>query len=99
MPVSSRGTGDSPGWQALPVKDAILAYNVGSSSIKFAVFSRENDRLCDGAIRGIGSAQAGFSVRVPEATSPTDRKVSARDHEQALGIVLDWLNAKGRAGA
>lgn len=77
------------------MKDAILAYNVGSSSIKFAVFSRENDRLCDGAIRGIGSAQAGFSVRVPEATSPTDRKVSARDHEQALGIVLDWLEREG----
>jgi acetate kinase len=81
----------------MTVKDAILAYNAGSSSIKFAVFSRDHDRLCVGTIRGIGSAQAEFSICGTEATGTTDIKVTANDHRQALDIVLDWLEREGTA--
>jgi acetate kinase len=73
-------------------KDAILTYNAGSSSIKFAVFPRQpgGNRLLAGEIRDIGGRQAVFSARGPEA-GQTHHDVAAQDHGQALHAVLDFL--------
>jgi acetate kinase len=71
--------------------DAILVYNAGSSSIKFAVFSRQHDRLCAGSISGIGGSQAVFTVHGAHTADTTDLTVTANNHGQALHVIMDWL--------
>jgi len=81
------------------MNDAILVINAGSSSIKFAVFSRIADnelcRLYSGVVDGIGG-QASFAVT---STQPEQRKhnkvtndsLHAENHSQALQHILNWL--------
>lgn len=76
------------------MQDAILVINAGSSSIKFAVFSRDMAeknpcRLHYGSVAGIG-AQARFVVRQAD-NPPRKQGVSAESHAQALAIILEWL--------
>jgi acetate kinase len=68
--------------------DHLLTLNAGSSSIKYALFTRDGARLVSGGqIDGIGVAQG---------TSPTP----ARTHDDALAEVLAGLRAQGiRVGA
>lgn len=82
----------------MSAEDAILAYNAGSSSIKFAVFPQQagGKRLLAGEIREIGGPQATFATHGP-GTGTTHRPVAANDHGQALHAVLDFL-AHGMAG-
>jgi len=83
------------------MKDAVLVVNVGSSSIRFAVFGHataEGDlfRFCSGAVAGIG-ARPRFATyrsktgRETNASSKT-KAVAAQNHHQALQVILDWLD-------
>jgi len=77
------------------MNDVVLVYNAGSSSIKFALFSRaENDtlvRLFSGSISGIGGTQATFAAHGVKAADTTESTVTADNHSQAQHIILDWL--------
>jgi acetate kinase len=80
--------------------EAILVINAGSSSIKFAVFAREAAmsepcRLYSGNVEAIGK-QARFSITLAEVEqegsgASTQHPVVARNHQQALQTILDWL--------
>ena len=77
----------------------ILALNVGSSSIKFAVFAMHEtesppSQHCRGEIEGIGG-QTHFFMR-PAAEQPGKHKavrktISAGNHAEALQYILNWL--------
>jgi acetate kinase len=77
------------------VNDVVLVYNAGSSSIKFALFSRAEseplERLFSGSISGIGGTQATFTAHGVAAGDTTETSVTADNHSQALHIILDWL--------
>lgn len=83
--------------------NAILVINAGSSSIKFAIFSLDAassapSQLVRGTVDGIG-LQARFSVYIEQTplgniNCPSRDIVTAKDHEQALLVILDWLHQK-----
>lgn len=69
-------------------QNAVLVLNVGSSSVKFRVFSKEKDLplLATGRITGIGSRPL-FSIKGHES-----RQLEAGlTQKQALKKVLDWI--------
>lgn len=75
--------------------DAILVINAGSSSLKSALY-----RLHDGAgfepvFRGLVEEIGGNSrmrvTRAPDGRAPIDQAIAARDHDQAMQALLDWL--------
>jgi acetate kinase len=76
----------------IPMRDACLALNAGSSSLKFAVFDVQRQPLLRGAIEGIGG---GARVRM-RVGDPFDG-AAARDHAGAVQAVLDALDHRGLA--
>jgi len=81
------------------MNDAILVFNAGSSSIKFALFTyaaamSEQCRLHSGAVDDIG-AQARLIINSAAGRGTNDntieRSVVAGNHTQALQIILHWL--------
>lgn len=74
----------------------ILALNVGSSSIKFALFSGVNSprRVFEGAIERIGHAGARFWVKGETAADGFSRPVKATSQALARAIVLNWLQER-----
>jgi len=81
------------------MSDAILVINAGSSSIKFAVFSRiagnELCRLYSGVVDGIGG-RANFAATSTQPEQRKNNKVTkdslhAENHSQALQHILNWL--------
>lgn len=77
----------------------ILAINVGSSSVKFALFdgARSHERIFEGAIELIGRSSACFWSKGAEASDVFSRPVKAPNHARALAILIAWL-AKRLAG-
>ncbi|MBI3707680.1 MAG: acetate/propionate family kinase [Proteobacteria bacterium] len=75
--------------------DGILVLNAGSSSVKFALYAigaADPSLRLRGQIERIGH-DAAFIVQAPRGTPP--RPVAAADHDQALGLLLDWLAREG----
>ena len=79
---------------------AILTFNAGSSSLKFAVFPSDNDITTPdirGQITGIGRAPA-FSAKDAKGNLLDSGGMgtldSALDHEQAIALLLPWLNKR-----
>ncbi|MFM8614232.1 MAG: acetate/propionate family kinase, partial [Alphaproteobacteria bacterium] len=77
---------------------ALLVLNAGSSSLTFAVFSVEAQRLnqrYDGQMEGIGAAPH-FTLRDAAGAMLTDRRFSETEapkgHEGALGVILAALS-------
>lgn len=75
----------------------ILTVNGGSSSIKFALFVVGDplQRILDGEIARIGSPQAAFKVKGLHPADDCSRRVTAPDHETAVGILMDWIEERG----
>ncbi len=78
------------------MSDAILVLNAGSSSLKFTLYPAEErptaDRLlCDGEIEEIGH-DAHFVAQQAGGATLIDQSVSARTQEDALAILLQWLD-------
>jgi acetate kinase len=71
----------------------ILTINGGSSSIKFALFEAGNSlrRILEGGIERIGLPKATFRVKGLNATDDLSRSVTALDHTQAVGALMDWI--------
>lgn len=79
--------------------EAILVFNAGSSSIKFAIYAAGSDAqslalLYRGQIDGIGH-HAHFTVRDADDASRVDENVTAASHEEALASLLDWIDGHG----
>lgn len=82
---------------------ALLTINAGSSSLKFALFSVDEEtagpqRRYRGLIANIGG-RGGFSVRDAQGVKLLDSGEVAADHEQALDMTLGWCQEVLSGGA
>jgi acetate kinase len=78
-----------------PAKPGIIAINVGSSSIKFALFDDSvSEWIVEGSIDRIGEAQSIFRVKGKSQADTTPRLLSARSHMAAVDILMDWVEER-----
>ncbi|MCI0359376.1 MAG: hypothetical protein L0211_12935 [Planctomycetaceae bacterium] len=72
--------------------EPIAVLNAGSSSLKFSFFQGASV-VCKGLVDRLGSAQSGAraAIRDADGASLFEGPVPARNHEQALAWLLDWL--------
>ncbi len=85
------------------MRTALLTINAGSSSLKFALFSvdgnRADPRRCyRGVVANIGG-RGGFSVQDAEGDPVLRTEEVARDHDQALFMILRWCRERLAGGA
>ncbi|HWD27655.1 MAG TPA: acetate/propionate family kinase [Rhizomicrobium sp.] len=73
------------------MNDTILVLNAGSSSIKFSLFDGA-EALCDGAIDKLGPA-AELRAHAADGAPLVHRTLDATTHEDALRVLLDWLES------
>jgi len=78
----------------------ILTINGGSSSIKFALFEAGESlqRILVGKIERIGLPQATFAVKGSNKTENFTRSVTAANHTEAVGLLMDWLEERIQHG-
>jgi acetate kinase len=86
-----------------PVKQAkacILTVNGGSSSIKFALFEVGDSlqRILAGSIDRIGLPEATFVVKGLGKADNFTRPVTAANHTEAVGVLMDWIEERIRRG-
>ena len=81
-------------------KTSILTVNGGSSSIKFAVFEAGDSlqRILAGSIERIGLPEATFVVKGSQKADNFTRPVTAANHTEAVGILMDWIEERIRHG-
>jgi acetate kinase len=76
----------------------ILTINGGSSSIKIALFEAEDPlrRILEGGIERIGLPDAIFQVKSQDQdqTDNFSRPVSASNHTEAVGALMDWIEER-----
>ena len=82
---------------------SILTINGGSSSIKFAIFSvppgdRSPVMKLKGQIERIGVAGTTFSVTSANERENFTRPVGAGNHENAVTILMDWIEKHEKGG-
>lgn len=73
----------------------ILTINGGSSSLKFALF-QVGAALCRtlaGRVERIGRPEAALRVRRTDKDEDSSQPVVAPDHEAAVGVAMEWLEA------
>src|SRR5271157_1590942 len=82
------------------VKDCILTVNGGSSSIKFALFEAGDSlqRILAGSIERIGRPEATFLVKGSDKADNFTRPVTAANHTEAVGVLMDWIEERIRRG-
>ncbi len=80
-----------------PAKPSILTINGGSSSIKFAQFVAGDGlgRILEGEIDRIGAPEVGLRVTGLDSMDTFSRLVTVPDHTVAVGILMDWIEARG----
>jgi acetate kinase len=71
----------------------VLTINVGSSSIKFALFRATSspDKISWGAVENIGQPDASFVVYDAPDDKAVPRQVSALNHRAAAKVLRDWI--------
>jgi acetate kinase len=81
-------------------KPRILTVNGGSSSIKFTLFEAGDSlrRTLEGGIERIGLAQAMFVVKGSDKAENFTRSVTAANHTEAVGLMMDWLEERIQRG-
>ena len=82
------------------VNDCILTVNGGSSSIKFALFEVGDSlqRILAGRIDRIGLPEATFVVKGLQKADNFTRPVTAANHTEAVGVLMDWVEERIRRG-
>ncbi len=72
--------------------DTVLVLNVGSSSIKFAVYPADvdTDPVCAGQISGIGRSPK-LTMKSPPAAESFGSLASDEDHASLIGRLVAWL--------
>jgi acetate kinase len=77
---------------------ALLILNAGSSSLKFAVYRADaaptQEAAYRGSIEAIGQRGRFRIFHAADAGGMTDHEVAPANHEQALQLLLDWLEAR-----
>jgi acetate kinase len=96
-PVKSKSsvtTGTNTLRTARPRSSLILTINGGSSSLKFALFERDNPsaKLMSGRVDRIGLKDARWVVTDSSGVHNEDRPVDAPDQEAAVHLLIDWLD-------
>ena len=78
----------------------ILALNVGSSSIKFALFEIGDSyrRMLHGGIEAIGSPQAVLKVKCLSEMDDYSRPLAVATHAGAIDAFMDWIEAENTFG-
>ena len=81
-------------------KTSILTVNGGSSSIKFALFEASDSlqRILAGSIDRIGMPEATFVVKGLDKADNIIRPVTAANHAEAVGVLMDWIEERIRRG-
>jgi acetate kinase len=79
-----------------PPPPSLLTINGGSSSIRFALFAKDESlrRLSDGNVDRIGLGGTTLTYTDPPGNSPVSRLVETVDRSSAVAFVLDWLEAR-----
>ena len=83
------------------MSERILVLNVGSSSLRVAAFERPTRAaVLVAMVERIGAGEALLRLERQGGAPPRVEPVAARDHEQALGVLLARLEREGlsRAG-
>lgn len=82
------------------VRPRILAMNVGSSSIKFALFEVGDSyrRMLHGGIEAIGSPQAVLQVKCLSEANNYSRPLSVATHAGAIDAFMEWIEAENTFG-
>ena len=80
-----------------PHERRVLTINGGSSSIKLALFEVGAWRrpILRGAITGIGQPEGALRVKGAAAADDVSCPLKALDHAAALGVLMDWIEARG----
>ena len=83
-----------------PSGACILTINGGSSSIKFALFETGDSlrRILAGGIERIGLPEAAFVVKGLNPADNFTRPVTAANHTAAVGVLMDWIEARIQRG-
>ena len=86
--------------QSSPPGACILTINGGSSSIKFALFETGDSlrRILAGEIERIGLPEAAFVVKGLNPADSFTRPVTAANHTAAVGVLMDWIEARIQRG-
>ena len=81
-----------------PANARILTINGGSSSIKFALFEAGDSlrRILEGGIERIGLPEATFMAKGSNKTDNFTRSVTAANHMEAVGVLMDWIEERIR---
>ena len=81
-------------------KPHVLAVNVGSSSIKFALFEVGDSyrRMLHGGIDAIGSPQAVLQVKCLNEADNYSRPLAVATHAGAIDAFIDWVEAENTFG-
>jgi acetate kinase len=79
----------------------ILTINAGSSSVKFSIFHGQDAlrRGAHGVIDRIGSTDAVLMQHDPASGRTASTRVSATDHDEAAGLLLEHLHSRLSAGS
>jgi acetate kinase len=83
-----------------PSAQTTLTLNVGSSSLKFALFARSAnarqtfERVLSGQISRIGLSRAIFRASGPTGVLDAPHRSNYRDASDALDAVFDWLDTR-----
>jgi acetate kinase len=82
------------------VNPRILTVNGGSSSIKFALFEVGEPlrRILEGQIERIGQPEAMFVVKGLSQADSFSRLVTAPNHTEAVGLLMDWIEERIHSG-
>lgn len=75
------------------MSSCILVINVGSSSVKFGIFDRENLTLCArGVIEKIGQADSQVKLTIGDST--VEEAIDAKDHKSAIQAILNKTQSR-----
>jgi len=74
----------------------VLTINVGSSSIKFALFEigTELKRLLEGSIDRIALPNTTFRIKGVNKEDNFSHSIAAQDHKAAVAIFMDWIEKR-----
>ena len=80
------------------VKSCVLSINVGSSSVKFALYEIEEilSRLLWGEIESIGIKNTKLSFTNTATNQKNSIDIKAADHDAAIAILMEWLEKQER---
>ena len=82
--------------EASPESCSLLAINGGSSSIRFALYEKDEPlrRLLDGRVDRVGLSGTNLTFKDSTGQSQNSRTIALPDHPSAVAFLLDWLETQ-----